>query len=171
MSRNKKIAFAICLCFIAFIVLGIIIINSDYFKDKERLNSLNNIGISKIPKTAVELDVDGVSNMFSSTTYIKFKASYEDINSFINSSKGLKNITPENFSPKHMNLPFTEFDETKDNSTDHAYFTINDRYPWFNPTITQKGRKYEIPQNKYAYHGKIFIDDITQTVFIQISRS
>jgi hypothetical protein len=125
--------------------------------------------LAAIPESATDLKIDGTSNLFSSTYYIRFQASAEDINEFIRSSAGLNGVLPTRFDANHQHLPFFKDDEMR--NAEHEYFGIDDRYPWFNPIIKTRGRKYKIPQDLDANYGEVIINDETNVVYITVSHS
>jgi hypothetical protein len=125
--------------------------------------------LAGIPQSATDLRIDGTSNMFSSTYHIRFKATAEDIDEFIRNSPGLNGVLPTRFDANHQHLPFVKDDDIR--NTEHEYFGLDERYPWFNPIIKTRGRKYEIPQDHKANHGEVIIDDETNVVYITVSHS
>ena len=125
--------------------------------------------LAGIPQSATDLRIDGTSNMFSSTYHIKFKATAEDIDEFIRNSPGLDGVIPIRFDANHQHLPFVKDDDFR--NTDNEYFGLDERYPWFNPIIKTRGRKYKIPQDHDANHGEVIINDETNVVYITVSHS
>ncbi|HSE23668.1 MAG TPA: hypothetical protein VLB68_18510 [Pyrinomonadaceae bacterium] len=125
--------------------------------------------LAAIPASASELKLDGTSNLFSSTYFIRFRATAKDIDDFVRNSPGLRGVTPTRFDANHQLLPFTNDDEMR--STEHEYFGVDKRYPWFNPVIKKRGRKYEIPQDHDANYGEVIIDDELNVVYITVSHS
>ncbi|MBN1514652.1 MAG: hypothetical protein JXB13_21735 [Phycisphaerae bacterium] len=120
------------------------------------------------PEGATGIRADGRSNMFSTEYRLRFSAPPEAIEAWIRQSPGLKGVAPEQFTPQHMLLPYPADGET---SAEHCYFHPDPRYPWFDPTIRNRGRRYEVPQDANACWGEVLIDDETGTVYIQSHRS
>lgn len=125
--------------------------------------------LASLPPSATDLRIDGTSNLFSSTYHIRFQANAEDIEKFIRNSPGLNGVLPTRFDANHQHLPYSKDDEAR--SVEHEYFGIDERYPWFNPIIKTRGRKYEIPQDHDANYGEVIVDDETNVVFITVSHS
>jgi len=125
--------------------------------------------LAPIPESATDLRIDGTSNLFSSTYYISFRATAKDIDNFIQNSPGLNGLLPTRFDANHQHLPFSKDDEIR--NAEHEYFGLDKRYPWFNPVITTRGRKYEIPQDHDANSGEVIINDETNVVYIKVSHS
>jgi len=125
--------------------------------------------LASIPESATELKIDGTSNLFSSTYYIRFQASAEDIDEFIRNSPGLNGVLPARFDVNHQHLPFSKDDDI--GNSEHEYFGIDERYPWFDPIIKTRGRKYKIPQDHDANGGDVIINDETNVVYITVSHS
>lgn len=94
--------------------------------------------LADLPKSASSVKADGTSNMFSMTYLLRFQARPAEIEAFIKQSPGLNGITPEIFTPEHMCLPYPQDGEA---DMRHHHFRIDARYPWFNPTIRNRGRR------------------------------
>ena len=152
-------------CFVAACLLGLLL-----GACHSNLKTALKLGrLAPIPESATDLRIDGTSNLFSSTYYISFRASAEDIDKFTRNSPGLNGVLPTRFDPNHQYLPFSRDDETR--NAMHEYFGLDKRYPWFNPIITTRGRKYEIPQDHDANSGEVIINDETNVVYITVSHS
>lgn len=124
--------------------------------------------LADLPKAASSVKADGTSNMFSMTYLLRFQAPAAEIEAFITQSPGLSGIAPEIFTPEHMCLPYPQGGEA---DMRHHHFRIDARYPWFDPTIRDRGRRYVIPQDADACWGEVIVDDETNTVFVQSHRS
>lgn len=126
--------------------------------------------LADIPQSATDLKIDGTSNLFSSTYYLSFKANPAEIEEFIQNSPGLKGQTPTRFDPERQYLPYPkDGEEAWDDGNEH--FFPSERYPWFDPTIRTRGRKYVIPQDKHANGGQVIVNDETHVVYIRASHS
>jgi hypothetical protein len=110
-------------------------------------------GLAPLPPSATDVHTDGWSTGFSSARYIRFKAKPQEIEAFLATSPGLKGVSPERFSPKHMYLPYPKHtpnsDEELEESVRHKYFSLNGP-SWYNPTIRVTGCRYAI-----SWHGKV----------------
>jgi hypothetical protein len=126
--------------------------------------------LADLPQSAIDLKIDGTSNLFSSTYHVRFEARSEDIEKFIRNSPGLNGLTPTKLDAERQLLPFLKDDEQSwDDGQEH--FWLDERYPWFNPTIKTRGRKYKIPQDHDANSGEVIINDETNVVYITVSHS
>lgn len=172
LERKGKVIILIALSLIVLLLLlgflaSIIMVNENFsvknVDDNTKLSIALEIGrLAKLPANISEFKIDGTRNSFSSTFLLKFKASSEDINQFIENSPSLKNITPEILTENHTYPPNTEKNMT--NSKD-------DRYPWFNPVIEVKGRKYDIIWDEHNNYGRVIVDDLNNIVYVYISHS
>ena len=126
--------------------------------------------LAAIPKSATDLMVDGTGNLFSSQHYIKFKADTKDIEEFIQNSASIRSITPDRFDQGHQYVPYPKDVDTATNERDE-YFGLDKRWPWFDPTIKVRGRKYTIDQDQDANGGEVVIDDEKNIVYIRVYHS
>ena len=120
--------------------------------------------LAELPQSASAIKADGTSNMFSMSYFLRFQAPAEEIEAFVKESPGLSGITPEVFGPQHMHLPFPQ---NCNMNLMHRYFRPDNRYPWFDPTIRETGRLYNIPNDADACGGTVIINDKTNTVFVE----
>lgn len=156
--RNKK---AIIYTVVFLILLSIVFTKWPMLQkpsEQEKLTAGLKLGqLAELPMNATDVKVESKGNLFSKTVYISFKASKEDIESFINSSSSLNKMQP------------AIRDYTNKGSS--VYFTFSDgTVSWFN-VKTKKARFYEIPQDKNANYGTVIVDDSTNTVYIRTSHS
>jgi len=124
--------------------------------------------LAKLPASATAIKADGTDGLFSGTFLLRFQAPAADIEAFLQQSPGLNGVTPMLLTPEQMCLPFPP-DGARDGR--HHCFTLDERYPWFDPTIRTRGRRFEVPQDANACGGEVFVDDETGTVFIRSHRS
>lgn len=152
---------------VAAVVVGVVLVARVGENEKGR-RALGLARLADWPEGATEVRADGTRNAFSMTYLLRFSAPPEAIEAWIRQSPGLKGVSPEQFTPQRMLLPYPADGET---STEHRYFHPDPRYPWFDPTIRNRGRRYTIPQDRNACGGEVIIDDEAQTVFVRSSRS
>ena len=128
--------------------------------------------LARLPEPAYGLRVDGKRGLFSPSShfYLKFAASAREIDQFLASSPGLVGVQPEALGPERMYLPQSAGSAASRESGDQLYFQPAERYPWFNPTIRVKGRRYVIPPGADGTHGEVVIDDVGHVVFIRVTR-
>jgi hypothetical protein len=124
--------------------------------------------LADLPKGASGVKADGTSNMFSMTYLLRFQAPAAEIEAFIRQSPGLQGLAVEQPTPEHMSVQHSQGGMSLGG---HHRFHIDSRYPWFDPTVRNRGRRYEIPQDADARWGEVIIDDETSTVFVQGHRS
>jgi len=126
--------------------------------------------LADLPVGANDVRIDGSSNLFTSCYRIRFKATPDEIEAFVACSPGLRGIAVEQFTPEHMYLPSPDFRNGTD-ADGHCYYRTARDYPWFDPTIRVKGRRFEIPQDHNANYGEVLLNAETQTVFIWVAHS
>ena len=136
-----------------------------------KLRSALRLGrLAAIPKAASDLQCDTVSGGSSPTYFIKFAASAMEIHRFLADSPGLRRVTPETLGPQQMYLLQSAGSGKPEEADGHVYFLPEERFPWFNPTIRVKGRRYLIPQDEHANRGEVIVDDDKHVVYIRIWR-
>lgn len=152
---------------VAVVVAAVVLVARGGESEKAR-RALDLARLADWPESATGIRADGTRNAFSMTCLLRFSAPPEAIDAWIRQSPGLKGVSPEPFLPQHMLLPYPADGET---SAEHRYFHPDTRYPWFDPTIRNRGRRYEVPQDRNACGGEVIIDDEAHTVFVRSSRS
>jgi hypothetical protein len=78
-------------------------------------------------------------------------------------------VLPTRFDTNRQHLPL--FKDAEIWNAEHEYFALDKRYPWFDPVIKTRGRKYTIPQDHDANYGQVIINDETNVVYITVSHS
>jgi hypothetical protein len=127
--------------------------------------------LANLPRSASQIQAGGSSSRYAATLYLRFVATPEDIERFIADSSGLKGVLPEQFGPEHMYLPYRMHASLGSQADRHAYFAeLDPRYPWFDPTIRGRGRRYVIPPDDRGQRGEVVIDDERHVVFIKVWR-
>jgi hypothetical protein len=126
--------------------------------------------LAPIPKDATQVHAYRNDAFTWSRIWITFHAPPAEIDTFLKSSPGLKGITPEIFTPKHMYLPWS-LSPSDDDMMKNKYFHDDEprlfHLPWLNPTIKQRGRLYTLSgQTDELTMGYITIDDAHQVVSI-----
>jgi len=127
--------------------------------------------LAKLPRSASQIQAGGSSSRYAATLYVRFVAAPEDIERFVADSAGLKGVVAEQFGPDHMYLPYRMYASLGAEADRHAYFAeLDPRYPWFDPTIRGRGRRYAIPPDERGQRGEVVIDDERYVVFIKVWR-
>jgi hypothetical protein len=126
--------------------------------------------LASLPPGAAEIEIAGTRNMFSWTTLFRFTAPAAEIDAFINGSPSLQAATPMMFDASTPYLPYSRA-EPSSRRAQHDCFHLDSRYPWWDPTIRESGRRYEIRQDAQAHWGEVIVNDATNVVYIRISRS
>jgi hypothetical protein len=129
--------------------------------------------LASIPPSATGFQIGAWSSLCSSACYMRFPAPPEEIEAFIQRSPGIRGVKPERFGPGHMYL--SDHDMPRDIDAyerwaKHRRFHPAKGYPWFDPSIREKGRRYPISLPD-AVTGYVAVDDLRHMVFIKIDRS
>ncbi len=148
--------------------------------------------LAQVPKSAWKQDFGAVKEEGKKTIYVRFAAPEADINEFIAGSPGLAGVTPQQLGPGQMYLPRAASQPAAGAATQRAlaatqaavaagtpaasepagnvvYYTPPEKYPWFDPMIRVRGRRYVIPKDHEGNHGEVIINDDAQVVFIRMS--
>jgi hypothetical protein len=127
--------------------------------------------LAPIPKDATRVHAYRNEAFTWSRVWVTFHASPAEIDAFLKSSPGLKGVTPEVFTPKHMYLPHSLKPADLDWSN-NKYFLDNEprqfHLSWFDPTIKKRGRLYEMSTTDDVEMGWIAIDDAHNVVSIDM---
>ena len=122
--------------------------------------------LAQIPGSSKNLKAYGWSGLFSGEGFLRFEASPEEIQEFIDNSPSLKGVAPKIYSEEKMYIPYPS---NYDGDSTHDYFTPKAMAPeWFKEELRNKGRVYEIPSEEGHNWGKVIIDDLTNTVYIWV---
>jgi hypothetical protein len=127
--------------------------------------------LAPLPASATEVRAVEYHNLFAGDAFIRFKAPPAEIEAFLAASPGLRGVTAEKFTPKHMFTPYPTTDDNLDEWTQHRHFSLRQYPPWCDPTIRTKGRRYQIAWHGKAYHGEVMVDDVKHIVFVRTSYS
>ena len=123
--------------------------------------------LADLPDSATNVEVAGTGSSQSVTYLLKFTATVEDIEHFIAESPSIRWREPEQLGPERMYVPRTEGGD----AGPHVYFQPDSRYPWFDPTVREQGRRYVIPPERGSGSGEVIVDDGNHIVYISVSRS
>ncbi|MHC4714193.1 MAG: hypothetical protein ACYTAN_13150 [Planctomycetota bacterium] len=92
--------------------------------------------------------------------YLAFHADADDIDAFLSDSPSASDPEPTVFNADHMYLPRGPGMYLDDYGNE--YFRTHYYPDWFDPTITEKGRKYDIP------YGSLVVNDATNTIYVEV---
>jgi hypothetical protein len=121
--------------------------------------------LGAIPSGATDLQYAGVAD---STYYLRFTASPEEIERFIADSPRLKVRAPQSLGPAQMYLPDSQREANPSEGTATIYYAANERIPWFDPQVREKGRMYAIAPDRHSNWTEVVIDDQKNTVYIRV---
>ncbi len=124
--------------------------------------------LAELPRAATQVQCDGTGGSSAGMYFIKFTAPAEEIEKFIADSTELRVRAPEALGPERMYLPESQRSTSAAATAAHIYYTPDARYPWFDPALREKGRRYVIPLDRESNSGEVIIDDATQTVYIRV---
>lgn len=131
------------------LVMGCIVFSR--WQEKEAIRCALAYGrLADLPLAANNIKVDTEGSMFSRTFWLTFEADEQEINTWLAHSQSLASAKPAQL-PKNMLLA--------------------EPPGWFNPNSIQRGEVFEIPQNKEALYGTVWIDRETHRVYIKTSHS
>lgn len=118
-----------------------------------------------VPAEQAQASTEGL--LFSRQIFLSFKTTPEKISRWIEASPSLRDNEPFLHNANHMYISNDELEKRSERDQyGHEPFWIPPNAKWFDPSIREKGRRFEIPQDKSAYSGTVIIDDITDTVYI-----
>ena len=137
---------------IIIIICGLIVLVIPKINDTKTKVALSLSHLAELPKITTNLQVGNNKDSSSKIIYLKFTASKEDINNFINNSDGLKNSKPNSFN----------YEEWK-----HQYDYIFKEFSWFNPK-SNSGIIYEIHEDENRNNGILIVDNSINTVYLRI---
>ena len=127
--------------------------------------------LSPLPDSYYEINAWHWSSLFSGEEFLKFRASPEDIESFLSSSPILKDKIYELYSIERMRIPYPDKYGTEEEhfNTPHEYYYPSPSAPdWYIEQLKGPGRRYEIHPEDYYYPGEVIIDDESGTVFVKL---
>ena len=126
--------------------------------------------LARLPESATNLRTDSWSSPFSGEWFLKFRASPEDIESFLNRSPSLEAQDSVKYTPERMRLSWPKERIQEASPQDgHEYFIPGSLTPeWYNPQIRQRGRRYNIPAEGFHNWGEVIVDDEEHVVFVKV---
>ena len=133
------------------VVLLVALLNHPAAMKRKRLASALATGhLATLPAQAYNIEADTEGNLFARSYWVTFSASDAAIQHWLLKSPALAVSKPARCS--HPVL-------------------FGERPAWFRPESIRQGLLYQIPQDKNADYGTVWIDRETQTVYIKTSHS
>lgn len=127
--------------------------------------------LASLPKSATEIKVYTWSFLFSGEKSLRFRASPDDIERFLDESPILRDAECERFSRKRMRLhsPHDPKKWGEYQEAGHELFVPDSSAPpWYKEEIKQGGRRYIIHPEWGYYPGEVIVDDEEHLIFINI---
>ncbi len=163
--RLVKLFLATCTAFVLLVAVTIYCLEPSKQHKIEVALVYGRLG--PLPASARDIKVATVGNLFSRNFWLRFKADASDIELFLESSEGVRNVKP---------LLFKTADERRvglglglEVGTNSVGF--QGRFLWFRPDAVTHGRLYEIPWDAKGLHGRVTVDDDTGTVYVETGHS
>jgi len=156
--RNVSISLLASLVLLA--VYGAGCFDSTRTKVDERIAWLK---LAPLPPSATNIAYRQWSGLFTGEIYIKIQMATNDLAAFIANSPGLAQGKVEFFTRDRQHLP-RPAQQSASLEPGPSYFSRHSQFPqWFDLTITNAGRRYEIWPNK-----RIYINEETATVYLHL---
>ncbi|UCG58288.1 MAG: hypothetical protein JSU70_02045 [Phycisphaerales bacterium] len=134
---------------------------------------LEDLELAPLPKSAAGLRIASWSSGFAGDVFLRFRASREDIEAFLNNSPALKDAECQKYSKERMRLGDPLRDEYKppEPQDDREYFTYNAFLtpPWYLPEIRVAGRRYAFSARKFGHGAEVVYDEEQNLVFVHLN--
>jgi len=127
--------------------------------------------LAPLPESAVDIKVFIWASLFSGEEFLRFRASPDDIERFLDESPILRGAECERFSRKRMRLhsPHDPKKWGEYQEAGHELFVPDSSAPpWYKEEIKQGGRRYIIHPEWGHYPGEVIVDGEEQIVFIKV---
>ena len=151
-----------------------ILLGQDLFYNnmpKIRATSILSYGrLSALPESANHVREYSWAGIFPGEWFLSFRATDEDIETFIDNSPSLKGQPCHSFSSEKMRIAHVYDFKTSPEyqQTGHETFTPNTVPPWYKEEIRGDGRRYEIPKEGQHNWGEVIVDDVNNIVYINV---
>lgn len=149
------------------LMAALIVMPSPIRESAKASRALDLARLADAPAAARNTKADGTETLFSMSYYYRFEASATDIAHWVSASPGLQGISADEFDADRRYLPQGSDSRI---GVDELFWPPRD-YPWWNPEIRVRGRRFIIPQDGAACWGEVIINDETGTVFVHGNRS
>lgn len=125
--------------------------------------------LATLPDSATEIKIFAWSSLFSGEEFLRFRASPDDIERFLETSPILKNAECQTYSKDRMRLSFPKDYGMEHFMDPHEYFQPVGHAPqWYREEFRGPGRRYIIHPKRYHYPGEVIIDDEKNLVFVYL---
>jgi hypothetical protein len=131
---------------------------------------LANAELASLPESATEIKVFTWSTPFSGEEFLRFRASREDIESFLAESPILRLAECQYYSKDRMRLIYPDDSayNGKYREDGHEYFFDKSAPPWYIQEIKGPGRRYRILPKRYNHAGEVIFDEEKNLVFVNL---
>jgi hypothetical protein len=125
---------------------------------------------AELPESAMQIKIMTWYTPFSGEEYLRFRASPDDIKSFLEKSPILNNVEFEKYSDKKMRLFSPHRDVFSSSSLDnHEYINKKPTAPsWYMQEIKDIARRYRIQPKGYNSAGELIVEERNNLVFIKL---
>jgi ABC-type multidrug transport system fused ATPase/permease subunit len=127
--------------------------------------------LAPLPESASDIKVYSWSSLFAGEWFLRFSATSEDIEDFLNMSPSIKDAECVMYSREKMRLPYPEdyWQNNKYSQDGHEYFDYHQTEPgWYKPEIRGRGRYYRIRPKAGFKRAEVIVDDEKDLVFIRV---
>jgi hypothetical protein len=128
--------------------------------------------LAPLPESATDIKVYTWSSPMSGEEFLRFSATPDDIEVFLNTSPILKRAECKKYSKDKMRLPYSKdyFNKFEKHYNDsHEYFSPERDAPeWYIEELRGVGRRYTIHPKGYHYPGEVIINDEKNLVFVSL---
>jgi hypothetical protein len=127
--------------------------------------------LATLPESATDIKIFAWSSLFSGEEFLRFRASPDDIERFLETSPILERVECQDYSKDRMRLPIPKDYGMKEEHFmgPHEYFSPEAHAPeWYREEFRGPGRRYIIHPKRYHYPGEVIIDDEKNLVFVYL---
>jgi hypothetical protein len=126
--------------------------------------------LARLPPSARHVRSYRWSSPMSGEKFLRFAASAEDIERFLQESPILRGKKCERYSAERMRLPYPDdFGREEHFTGSTVYFTPSLTAPsWYREEVRGRGRRYEIQPEGDHYPGEVLIDDEEHVVYVHL---
>lgn len=128
--------------------------------------------LDSLPRSATEVKHYAWSGLFTGSQYVSFKAPKDDVETWIRNSPSLGEVAPKLYSVDKKRLVYPAEDSNWFD-TKHDYFSSDKMAPsWWNGTLQDVGKTYEIPATRGGHnYGILIYDERNGIVYIRVTWS
>ena len=133
---------------------------------------LKDVELAPLPKSASGIKVFSWSTGFSGCMFLRFRASRDDIESFLSVSPILKEAEYQRFSKERVRLiePDDYHQQPQKYRDGNEYFQPTWSAPaWYVEEVKGAGRRYSFIARKFGHGAEVIIDEQQNLVFVRLS--